>query len=148
MVNLTQRELRPRRSLGILQLFIALGAIGGGYGLITAPDGSNLGMPLTMLETTPFHDFLIPGWLLLAVVGLGSLAAGILTLRRQRLYPELAVVMGCILMGWIIIQVALIRGIHWLHPTYFILGALEAWLGWQLRKSKTAELQDREATIK
>jgi hypothetical protein len=139
MVNLLQRELRPRRSLGILQIFIALGAIGGGWGLLTAPDGSNLGMPLSMLESTPFHDFLIPGWLLLVVVGLGSLAAGILTLRRQRLYPGAAVVMGCILMGWIIIQVALIRAVHWLHPTYLLLGALEAWLGWRLRGAKPVE---------
>jgi hypothetical protein len=136
MVNLMQRELRPRRSLGILQIFIAIGAIGGGYGLISAPDGSNLGTPLSMLETTPFPDFLIPGWLLLTLVGLGSLAAGILTLSRKWHYREAAIVMGCILMGWIIIQVALIRGIHWLHATYLLLGALEAWLGWRLRKAE------------
>ena len=81
MPNLIQRETRPRRSLGILQLFIALGALGGGWGLITAPDGSNLGMPLSMLEHSPFPDFLIPGWILLTVLGLGNLAAGTLTLR-------------------------------------------------------------------
>lgn len=139
MVNLIQRETRPRRSLGILQIFIAVGAIGGGWGLISAPDGSNLGMPLSMLETTPFPDFLIPGWILLTVVGLGTLAAGILTLSRLWRYPEAAVIMGCVLMGWIIIQVALIRAVHWLHPTYLILGALEAWLGWRLKGTGTME---------
>lgn len=135
MANLMQREQRPRRSLGILQLFIAIGAIGGGFGLITAPDGSNLGVPLDMLQHSPFPDFLIPGWILLVVLGLGTLAAGLLTLRRLWHYPEVALVMGCILMGWIIIQVFLVRGIHWLHPTYLLLGVLEAWLGWRLRKA-------------
>jgi hypothetical protein len=132
MSNLIQREIRPSRSLGILQLFIALGALGGGWGLITAPDGTNLGMPLSMLQYSPFPDFLIPGWILFTVLGLGNLAAGTLTLRRLWHYSEVALVMGCILIGWIIIQVLLIRGLHWLHPTYFLLGILEAWLGWRL----------------
>jgi hypothetical protein len=40
----------------------------------------------------------------------------------------------------IFLQVALIRAVPWLHPTYLILGFLEAWLGWRLRK---AELESK-----
>ena len=60
---------RLSKALGILQLFIGLGAVAGGLGLVLEPDGSNLGMPLSMLEHSPFSDFLIPGLVLLLVNG-------------------------------------------------------------------------------
>ena len=51
--------------LGILQAFIGLGAIGGGFMLVKDPSGFALGVPLNFLEGSPFQDFLIPGIFLL-----------------------------------------------------------------------------------
>lgn len=69
-MNTSEKERkRLAKALGILQLFIGLGAVAGGLGLVLESDGSNLGMPLSMLEHSPFSDFLIPGLVLLIVNG-------------------------------------------------------------------------------
>jgi len=64
--------------LGVLQVFTALGAPAGGFGLVLEPSGANLGIPLEALEHSPFSTYLVPGIVLFMVNGLGSLvgAAG------------------------------------------------------------------------
>lgn len=126
-----------RYSLGFLQLFIGIGAVAGGIGLVSAPDGSSLRLPLETLERTPFRDYLIPGLVLLVVNGLGSLTGGILTLRRFRLAGKIAIILGIFLMLWIMSQVAWFLSIYWLHVIFFILGAVETWLGLRLRRVRT-----------
>ena len=59
--------------LGILQIFIGLGAVAGGVGLISG----GLKFPLEWLRRSPFTDYLIPGLVLLTVNGIGSLAGGV-----------------------------------------------------------------------
>ncbi len=41
--------------------FLGLGAIGGGLTLIISPSGALIGMPLSMLDESPFTSFLLPG---------------------------------------------------------------------------------------
>ncbi len=53
--------------------FLGLGAIGGGGALIISPSGELLGgLPLSILDRSPFHDFLVPGIILFVVLGLFS----------------------------------------------------------------------------
>ena len=59
--------------MGVLQAFIGLGAIGGGSMLIIDPSGNAIGLPVEMLQGSPFPDFLIPGVFLFTVIGLGSM---------------------------------------------------------------------------
>jgi len=56
-----------------LLAFLGLGAIGGGGILIISPKGKLFGMPLTMLDHTPFKDFLVPGIMLFSVIGVAPL---------------------------------------------------------------------------
>ena len=49
--------------LGALQAFIGLGALGGGFMLVRDPSGSALGVPLSLLEGTPFPDFFNPRYI-------------------------------------------------------------------------------------
>lgn len=121
--------------LGLLQLFIALGAIAGGLALTLDPSGRGMGWTLEQLASTPFPDFLIPGLFLLIVNGLGSLAGAVLSLRRHAVGGPAAVALGGILMAWIAIQVGLIGLVSWLQPFYFVLGLLEAALGYLLWRS-------------
>jgi len=52
-------------------LFLGFSAIGGGGALIVSPSGELLGgLPLSMLDGSPFSDFFIPGIILLFVMGL------------------------------------------------------------------------------
>ncbi len=120
--------------LGVLQVFIGIGAVAGGLALVLDPSGEGLGTPIELLERTPFTTFLVPGVVLFIVNGLGSLAGAVASFARQRYAGEIAVALGAFLVAWIAVQVCWM-GLHWLHALYFGLGTLEATLGWSVRKS-------------
>ncbi|MCP4256004.1 MAG: hypothetical protein GY774_00585 [Planctomycetes bacterium] len=138
MNNTLKESKRLANVLGILQLFIGLGAVGGGLGLVLEPSGANLGMPLEMLNHSPFSDFLIPGIVLLIVNGLGSIAGSVLSFKLFQYAAEIALALGAFLVAWILIQVYWIHTFHWLHALYLSLGIIELALGWLLRKALRA----------
>lgn len=123
-------------SLGLLQIFIALGAVAGGLNFILDLSGGRSGLAPQILAETPFKDFLVPGLYLLVVNGIGSLAAAILSLIRHPWAPELAVFLGLFLMGWIAAQLLWLGFLNWTQPFYFALGFLEAALGGGWRRLK------------
>jgi hypothetical protein len=100
---------RPGTVLALIVLtFIqALGAIGGGIGLVRDPV-NNIGMSTSLLEGTPFNDYLIPGLILLIVVGLFSLAVFAGLLRDWKPVWWLSLASGGGLVIWIIAEVALL----------------------------------------
>jgi hypothetical protein len=132
-------ESTPRKSkglaagLGVLQVFIGLGAVGGGLALVLEPSGSSLGMPLEILDSSPFLTFLVPGVVLLAVNGLGSLVGATASFKGYWRAGEIAVGLGLFLVAWIVFQVYWFAGFHWLHTLYLGIGLLELVLGWMLR---------------
>lgn len=137
-MNINTAENKMKRLanfLAVLQLFIGLGAVGGGLGLVLKPDGAYLGMPLELLNSSPFSDFLVPGLVLLIVNGFGSIAGSISSFRRSRYAAEIALALGTFLVAWILIQVYWIHAFHWLHALYLCLGIIEFALGWLLRKT-------------
>ncbi len=121
--------------LGALQVFIGLGAVGGGLGLALEPSGANLGIPLELLKNSPFSTYLVPGIVLLTVNGIGSLVGATVSFSRYRYAGETAMVLGVFLVAWIILQVYWIADFHWLHALYLCLGLLEFVLGWPLRNA-------------
>lgn len=115
-----------------LCLFTGLTAIGGGISLLA---GVNV-PPSSMLEQSPFESYLVPGLLLLLVVGMGNLAAAALEARRIA-HSELAVsVAGAAVMVWIATQLVMIRTFSWLQVLYFAVGVVTfgaaVWL-WRVR---------------
>ena len=59
-----------RNILLFLLAFLGLSAIGGGGALIISPSGVLLGgLPLSILERSPFNNFLVPGIILFVVLG-------------------------------------------------------------------------------
>jgi hypothetical protein len=123
--------------LGILQMFIGIGAVPAGIAMISDPSGRSLGMPLEMLVNSPFADFLIPGVFLLVVNGIGTLLGGIASFKRHRFAGEIAAGLGTFLMLWIAAQVWWM-GVHWLHVLYFVLGLVELTLGLKYRRNPNA----------
>ena len=95
------------RALIVLTAIQIIGATGGGIGLVQDPI-NNIGMPLSMLEGSPFSDYLIPGLILLIVVGLFPIIplVGLILRRRWGWWVELAAGAGLII--WIIAEVALL----------------------------------------
>lgn len=119
---------------GILLLFNGIGALFGGYHLIAHPDGSSLQMPLSMLATTPFTDFLIPGIILFVANGVSSLAVFTTLVVKYKNSALLISAQGIILAGWILIQVLLIQGVHALHFIFGGVGLLLIICGWLQQK--------------
>jgi hypothetical protein len=110
-----------RLTVGLL-VFLALGALGGGAALVAAPDGSVMQMPVSMLEGSPFKDYLIPGLILGGLFGVGSLVVAAMGLRGRRMAPFLAFAIGVAQMIWIVVELAIIKGLSILHPFYFAIG--------------------------
>lgn len=121
--------------LGVLQVFIGIGGSAGGFGLVTEPSGANLGFQADLLNKSPFSDYLIPGLILLVIIGFGSLAGGVLSILRYRYFGEIAAVSGAFLMIWITAQVWWIGLTVWLQPLFFGLGVVELVLGLMLLRT-------------
>jgi len=119
-----------------LEVILAVGALVGGALLFFFPDGSGLGMPLSMLEHAGFRSFRIPGLTLFVVNGLFPLVSASATLRRLPWAALSVIAAGILLVGWITVQVVLLRGFYApLHGTYLLLGLVIAALGFSLHRT-------------
>jgi hypothetical protein len=108
-----QTATRPRRPAAVWALLVllvvqGLAGLGGGLSLTIAPDGSILRMPTSLLEGSPFPDFLLPGLILLLVLGVLPLIAAVGLWRGRRWAWYAAFVVGCGLMIWILVELTII----------------------------------------
>ena len=85
----------------------AVGGIPSGVGMVRDPV-NNIGMPLSMLEGSPFGDYLIPGLILLIVLGVFPLMVLYGLIRRYRWAWWLALAVGAGLVIWIATEIALL----------------------------------------
>jgi hypothetical protein len=78
--------------LTVLLVFWGVGAVGGGFFLASAPDGSGMGFDPALLDGTPFPDFLVPGLILFGLGVAAVLTAVVLVpaIRRQHLSKGVA----------------------------------------------------------
>jgi hypothetical protein len=113
--------------------FLAITAIWGAALLIADPSGSPMQIPVTVLQYTPFHSFLVPGILLLISGGILGTAVFVIALLRTRSYGLWVAFQGCVLFGWITIEVILLRTVVWLHYVYWGLALILIASGWVLK---------------
>lgn len=111
------------RVLVALDLVAAICALGGGLALAARPDGYLLQMPRSMLEGSPFLDYLVPGLALAALVGGGHLWGGLLARRRSPAAPLMSFTAAAGMLIWMGVQLAVFRGRMWLQPTIVLLAA-------------------------
>jgi hypothetical protein len=122
----------PSRPPALLLLVVGLllqglSGLWGGGALVWAPTGALLQMPLSLLDGTPFPNYVVPGLLLFTILGMGPLivALGLWKGRPWAWYGAVAV--GGALLVWIGVQVWLI-GYHADPPLQLVYGALGALL--------------------
>jgi hypothetical protein len=144
------QTLSLRILLGCLA-FLGVSAAFGGIVFVINPSGGLIGMPVSLLRFSPFHDFLIPGLILGVVFGIGSFAA-ILALWFRPAWSlasalthatgehwawSAALVIGSGQVIWIVTQMLMMRGVSVLHFLYGGLGLLIIFLtlGPNLRRS-------------
>jgi hypothetical protein len=75
-------------------------------------------MPQSLLRHSPFRSYLIPRIILLLANGLLSLWVLWLTLRRHSGYGWWVAIQGCALLGWLVVEVAMLRLAVWPHYLY------------------------------
>ncbi len=106
-----------RTTLIVLELIIGVAAVGGGvYALTGAPS-----VPREYLKGTPFRSYLVPGLVLIVIVGGSMLLAATLLILEVGWARVVSLEAGVILVAWIGMQVSMIGYRHWLQP---VMGAL------------------------
>jgi hypothetical protein len=118
--------------LCVLQIGIGVTAVLGGFGLVSDPSGAGMELPLTLLENSIFADYLIPGLVLLVVIGVGNVLGGIATLSRHRHFGKIAIFLGSFLVAYILVEIEIIGLLNVSQPIYVILGFSEIVLGLKL----------------
>lgn len=108
----------------ILLLFVGLTATVSGCLLIGRPDGAWIQMPVSLLQASPFRNFLVPGIVLFAMVGLVNCTAAWLLIRRHRAQYNWAMLGGVMIGGWIVVQIMMIQSLSWLQFIYLGTGLL------------------------
>jgi len=104
-------------------LFQGLSGLLGGIGLVADPTGGLFQMPLSWLEGSPFGDYLIPGWILLLVLGVFPLVAWYGLVKRWWWSWLAAGAVGIGLVIWVLVQIRII-GYHPQPPFQLIYGLL------------------------
>lgn len=126
----------------ILLLFNAISALAGGWSMMSDPSGETLDMPLRFLEHSPFENFLVPGIILFTTNGLFSLLLAVMAFLKFMNYSWLVIFQGFILVGWLTIQIIMIRDFYGLqHLLYFSVGFLLIATGWILARQDQAIYQ-------
>jgi hypothetical protein len=108
----------------LLLLFNGIGALYGSFKFITDPSGASLGMTLSLLKYSPFTNYLTPGIVLLVANGILSFVVIALVIFKTNFYPLAIIAEGCILFGWISIQVIMLRTVAGLHITLWTVSVL------------------------
>ena|SRR6218665_683637 len=99
----------------ILLLFTGICALVAGWLFMADPSGAKMEIGVTALQHSPFTDFSIPGAILFTAIGLMSMLAAFSAILKRQNYPRLIVWEGALLLGWIVVQMLLLRDVSFLH---------------------------------
>lgn len=114
----------PRSVLMVLLALNGISATYGGWVLASDPTGATMHMSPTWLQASPFDNYLIPGVILMVVLGIGSIVSLVLLAMRRPFAPYLTMMEGAATMIWIITQVVMVQLFSWLQVLYLVVGAL------------------------
>ena len=105
----------------VLLCFNGISAIIGGGFLIADPLGTKMGLTVNLLRHSAFHNFLVPGILLMLFNGVLSLVALVFTVFNYSKAHWLIIGQGAISFAWIIAELLIIKD---LSPMHLIFGAI------------------------
>lgn len=118
--------------LPVLLGFLGVGALGGGGILLISPSGKLMGMPLSMLDHSPFSSFLVPAIILFLVLGVAPLVLIVALWNKpaSKFAEQLnyitdmhwswtfSIYLAFALIIWIQMQLVFLQAVHWLHTVY------------------------------
>lgn len=126
---------RSNKILFILHLFVGIGALVGGTGAIIEPNNP-LGISSDVLKGSPFTSFLIPGIILLTIIGLGNLLAALLLKKDMNLKGYSSSIVSWGLVIWIMVQCIILDTVELIHAFYFFIGIIQAFLSLKILYEK------------
>lgn len=124
-----------RNILIAMLLFLGLSALGGGFMLIISPSGKLIGgLPLSILEHSPFADFLFPGIILFSILGLAPCLISIALIKKTKselaekfnLFKDMhwawsySIYIAFALIIWIQVETIFVQGVGWLQTFYML----------------------------
>ena len=112
-----------RRILVVLLVFQGLSGCLGGARLVADPSGASIDLPLELLAGSAFSNYLLPGLILLIVLGIGPCVAAYGVWRRRPWGWTASFVVGAALIIWLAIQIRII-GYHSDPPLQLTYGLL------------------------
>jgi hypothetical protein len=107
-----------RTTLTVLEIVIGIGALAGGVNALAGAKG----VPREWLHHTPFKTYLVPGLVLIAVIGGSTLASAGLLIAGAAAARLVSLEAGIALLGWMAAQLVTIGYRHWLQPLLVVLG--------------------------
>lgn len=113
------------RLLFILHVFVGIGAMAGGLAAIINPY-KPLGMPVEPLKNSPFSNYLIPGIILFAIIGLGNVFSALMLHFKSRFQGYISSLFSWALVIWIVVQCIMLNDVVFLHVLFFCIGLIEA----------------------
>lgn len=113
------------RILCALHVFVGIGAIAGGLAAITNPQ-EPLGMSVEPLKNSPFSNYLVPGIILFAIIGLGNIISALMFHFKSKYQGYISSVFSWALVIWIIVQCVMLNAVVFLHALYFTIGVIQA----------------------
>ena len=136
MKNSANRRPSTVWALIVLHFLLGLGAVASGGVLMAAPDGHLMQMPLSMLDHSPFSNFLIPGAILFTLLGIYPLCVAYgLWKRPGWRWPDAinpfkrfhwswagSLAAGVIVVIWIVVEVIMLRSFVFLQILYLVWG--------------------------
>lgn len=117
--------------LVLLELFLAAGAFFGSTQLLRDPSGQLLQMPASqfLTERSLFSDWMIPGFVLLFANGIFPLVVLIAAVLNARWVKYGHVAVGAVLIGWMLVQGAMVGFGSGIQVVYLSLGVIIFALG-------------------
>jgi len=124
-----------RNILIILLAFLGFSAIGGGGALIVSPSGKLMGgLPLSILEHSPFTNFFVPGIILFLVLGLTPILLVYALLKKPankfaeyfNIFKDMywawsfSIYVAFALIIWIQVETIFVQGVGWLQTFYML----------------------------
>jgi len=136
VVNPSSKKPLTCKLLIFLHILLGVGAVFGGLVLVIDPSGGLIKMPMTFLENSPFNNFLIPGIILLVILGIFPLITAYALIskwdwkaaNRLNLFSEMhwswaySLYIGFALIIWITVEGLIMKQIAVIHVVYIILG--------------------------
>ena len=129
------KPITARNLLISLLLFLGLSAIGGWGALIVSPSGKLLGgLPLSILQHSPFTSFLVPGIILFFILGLAPCLLVYALLKKPankfaeyfNFFKDMywawsfSIYIAFALIIWIQVETIFVQGVGWLQTFYML----------------------------